>query len=299
MARRNSTNDSTATTDESVTPDTAAETPTEAKSDDDAPVDLSAFEAAFNAAADNADDSTGEVPEADVAKVNEAYRALDGLKAKNAARAFLDKAMTEAIYQQNAPRARSAVQVKEGLSAGSSSSSKTPKDPTEAFISRLAGLQAAFTLAYGDVPEGVTDGWADKVEAKANTLAEQAAQYKADLAAATDENPFDDSNVSSEVKKVVKLSSGKAASGGSGYTGGPRRNVGLHIEQVFADLEVGAFLTVTEINKARSAEYGPNDAPTTGAISQKLFPKKGEAKLPEGIEPVNEEGKARGARKVA
>jgi len=68
---------------------------------------------------------------------------------------------------------------------------------------------------------------------------------------------------------------------------------------VFADLPVGSFLTVTEISKADSDEYG-DDHPTTGAVSARLFPKSGKPQLPEGIEEViPEDGSARGARKVA
>jgi hypothetical protein len=294
MARRNSTN---APSDTENTEATASES--EAPEKDDTPVDLTAFNDAVAEAVAEADKSTGEVPEASIAKANEAYRALDGIKAKNAARADLDKRMMDAIFESDAPLARSYAQIKENLSAGSSSSSKAPKDPTENFIGKLAGLQAAFTLLFNDAPEGVKDGWQDQVETKASELAEAAAKYRTDLSNATDESPFDDSDVPSDVKRVVKLATGKT-SGGSGYTGGPRRNVGKHIEQVFADLPVGSVLTVTEINKARSEEYGPNDAPTTGAISQRLFPPKGgKPNLPEGIEPVNDEGSPRGARKVA
>lgn len=294
MARRNSNN---TPSDEPTTDATASEATTDEK--DDTPVDLTAFDSAVEAAVAEADKSTGEVPEASIAKANEAYRALDGIKAKNAARAALDKRMMDAIFESDAPLARSFAQIKENLSAGSSSASKAPKDPTESFVGKLAGLQAAYTLLFNDVPEGVKDGWESQVEEKASTLAEAASKYQSDLSNATDEAPFDDSDVPSEVKRVVKLATGKS-SGGTGYTGGPRRNVGKHIEQVFADLPVGSVLTVTEINKARSEEYGPNSAPTTGAISQRLFPPKGgKPNLPEGIEPVNEEGQSRGARKVA
>lgn len=285
MARRNTEGD---------TKESQTEATTEASAEAEVEVDLSGFESVVKAAVKVSDDATGEVPEAELAKANEQYRALDGLKPKNAARAYLDKAMMDAIFAQDAPRARSMAQIKENLSAGSSGGSKAPKDPTEAFVAKAASLQAAFNLLFESVPEGVDEGWQEKAEAKATELTTAATDYKKNLAA--DEN-FDDSEIPSEVKRVVKLASGRASGGGS-YSGGPRRNVNKHIEQVFADLEVGAFLSVTEIHKAESEEYGSDGGPTTGAISQKLFPKSGEPSLPEGIEAVADQ-KPRGARKVA
>lgn len=51
----------------------------------------------------------------------------------------------------------------------------------------------------------------------------------------------------------------------------PRRNVVAHLEQVFAPLASGTFLTIAQIVKTRSDEYG-DDRPSPGAISARLFP---------------------------
>lgn len=312
MARRNSSNDSTSPVTDEATPvttdetapaaeDSSAPAPAADEKKDDAPVDLSAFTDSVAAALTDADDSTGEVTVEGLSKSNEAYRALDGLKAKNAARKWLDDAMMEAIFGSNAQGARSYAQIKENLSAGSSAGTKAPKDPTENFVGRIATLQAALNVAFADVPEGVSDDWAAKADEKATSLTEAATSYKASVKAATDEAPFDDAEVGADVKKVVKLASGKATGGtGGSYTGGPRRSVGNHIEQVFASLEPGSYLTVTEINQARSEEYGPDDAPTTGAISQKLFGAKGKpvTYTSDAVKAVNDGERARGAERI-
>lgn len=302
MARRNSEVSTSPVVDEAVAPvevpvEDTSTTTTEAPASDDAPADLSAFEAVVEQALTDSDDSTGEVTLEGLSKTNEAYRALDGLKPKNAARKWLDESMMTAIFGSNPQGARSYAQIKENLSAGSSAGTKAPKDPTEAFVGKAASLQAALNLLFSDVPEGVGEGWEAKADTKATDLFEAAQSLKASLAADAE---FDDSEVSAEVKKVVKLASGKASAGGSGYSGGPRRNVGKHIEQVFADLNPGDFLTVTEINKARSEEYGPSDAPTTGAISQKLFGGKGKPVTykTDNVTAVNEDGISRGARRL-
>jgi hypothetical protein len=64
---------------------------------------------------------------------------------------------------------------------------------------------------------------------------------------------------------------------------GPRRDLGKHIAEAFADVESGTFLSVAEIRKFKSSEY-EDEPPSAGAISARLFPAKGECTV-EGITP--------------
>lgn len=77
-----------------------------------------------------------------------------------------------------------------------------------------------------------------------------------------------------------------------------RRDLGQHITEVFADLEVGAFLTAAQIGNGTSSVYGESK-PSTGAIIARLFPNSGTCTLP-GVRPdFHPETGARGAMKVA
>lgn len=295
MARRGSNEEAVTETptEEAVTEET------EAPKEQEKEIDLTDFQAVANAAVAEADSTTGEVPKESLVEVTTSYRGLDGIKAKNAARSWVEAQMIAAIHpDRNIVKAKAFVLVKDSLSAGSSKTggTSTPKDPTEAFVSRVAVLAAANDLIMGSVPEGVDADWTDKASVKAGELVEAAKAYQAALDAAGDDEDVE--AVSAEVRKVVKLSSGKSNTGT--YTGGPRRSVLNHIAEAFANEEVGAFLTINEIVSRESKEYGENGAPSPGAVSSRLFPPSGKAAtLPAGIEASAEEGRARGATKVA
>lgn len=74
-----------------------------------------------------------------------------------------------------------------------------------------------------------------------------------------------------------------------------RRDIGRHIEYVFADRAEGDFLTIAQIRREQSPEYRES-APSAGAISARLFPANGRMTVP-GILPETRDG-IRGARKV-
>lgn len=260
--------------------------------------DLSGFQAAVEAAIETMDESTGELPEAEISKVNEQYRAIDGIKGKNQARNWVDEKMKEAIMppQTNIVLARAYVVIKEKLSAGTSSAPKAPSDPTEAFVQKVVALNLALGQVTANVPEGVSEEWAAKADALQEELEPQVKLY-ADWKASDDEDA-EAPEVSSVVRQAFKLSQGKTPGGSGRVSGGPRRDIEKHLVHVFDALEVGDFLTVNEIAKTASEEYG-DDRPSAGAVSARLFPKGKDSYDANGIRATAEEGKSRGATKVA
>jgi hypothetical protein len=262
-----------------TTENEAAEQPTEEATSTEAPtenkeVDLSTFQAAAKEAVENSDESTGQISVEGMAKVVEQYRLIDGIKGKNKAKAWLNAQMKESMNEDSIQRARAYLQLHDGMSAGAKSATeKVPADPTEAFVQRTTVLKLANSLLLpGD---GVTDDWADKANALFEQLKPLADEYFA-WSKDTSEDKGEEPEVNPLVKAAVKLSQGKAAKVGGGKSGGStysgeRRDIAAHITEAFADQEVGTFLTVAEIRKFRSNEYG-DSPPSAGAISARLFP---------------------------
>ena len=305
MARQNRTNkqaeeQTEAQTQEAPVTETTTEAPAETAAE--TPINLDAFKAAVETALTEADTSTGEVPASAIGPVNEAYRALDGQKPKNAARSFLEEQMLEAVGQLDAAKARSYNDLRANLSAGSGAKSeKAPAAPTAAFVQRVASLRLALSIVEGQRPEG--EGIDEKVEALVTESSDAVASYQAWLDAETPEGEEKPAapEVSPVVRAAFKAASGKASGGarvGGGSSSGVRRDIGKHIQSAFAGVEVGTFLTIAEIAKHKSEEYG-DDSPSQGAISARLFP----TTTVEGVEPVEKgaiDGKnPKGARKTA
>ena len=287
------------TTDEAPAeePTTEAEKPAEV-TDEQLNEMLKPFHEAVEQALGEADQSTGTLSEAQIADLNKVYRSLDGQKAKNRARAFVDEQMLKAIDDGELPKARSFVQIKENLSAGSGQAApKPPADPTKAFVQKVASVQIALNVLMGDVPEGVKEGWDNEVDELVNSSASEVEAYAAYLA--SDDEDAEEPTVSATVRAAFKVVSGRGGAGGSGRTfTGPRRDTEKHLIEVFEGLEPGTFLTINEIAKAASKEYG-SDRPSAGAITQRLFPKGKESYDANGVRAVHPEGKGRGAEKVA
>jgi len=300
MARRSSNPEPESTeTEAPEATDEATTAPAAEVKADEKPADLGPFQTAAEAAISQADPSTGDLPKDAIDSVNKVYREIDGVKGKNAARAWLDEQMKAAIMGKDILRARTFVSLKDGLSAGSGSSGpKAPADPTQAFVQKVVALRLATDQVIGNVPEGVTEDWTEKADELYASLAEDVASYSAYVN--SDDEDAEAPEVSPVVRQAFKLASGRGAAGGSGrVSGGPRRDIEKHLVQVFADLEVGSFLTVNEIAKASSTEYG-DDRPSAGAVSARLFPKGREAYTGNGLEATNPgDGKPRGATKVA
>lgn len=282
---------------ETTEPDTETPEAPAAEAEAKPEVDLTSFQEAAAKAVSERDESTGDVPQASIDEVNKVYREIDGVKGKNQARAWIDDQMKAAIMGKEIMEARAYVTLKDGLSAGSSSGPKAPADPTTAFVHKVAALVIADTLVRGNVPEGVDEGWEAKVDELVTSLSEQVDAYAA--WDASEDEDAEQPDTSPVVRQAFKLAAGRGGGGGgSRVSGGPRNNIENHLKEVFADKEVGAFLTINEIAKAKSTEYG-DLSPSAGAVSARLFPKGKDPYNANGIEAVNEEGKPRGARKTA
>lgn len=319
MARRNSkastTDQATEATDtptpdneENTVTDTATESEApEATTDEatEAPLDISNFQSVVESALSEADESTGDIPVANISAVTEAYRELDGIKPKNAAKNYVEEQLKLAVDDMDIQKARSYSKLRDNLKAGGSSKSgggskKAPADPKVAFVSKLAAHQIAMRLVQADVPEGLDlDACLTEADTLATELAEQVEAQTAYLNLSDDDRAeAEKPDTTAVVRTAFKLAAGKASGGGRTSGGsGVRRDTAVHIEQVFADLEPGTFLKVSEIAKAKSAEYG-DDEPSQGAISARLFPSSGNCTVP-GVEPVEKtDDNPRGARKV-
>lgn len=266
-------------------------------------IDLTGFKAAVETAMSEADTSTGQLPESAFGPVNDEYRKLDGQKPKNAARLHLEESMLAAVGELDAVKARGYSELRGKLSAGGGAAKdKAPADPTAAFVQRVAAQRLALSLVEGSVDDKVATDWSEQADKQVGELAEQVASYKTWLETETPEGEEKPSapEVSAVVRQAFKLSSGKGSGArvGGGSSSGVRRNTGKHIAEAFAEQEVGAFLTIAEIAKFRSTEYG-DEAPSQGAISARLFP----STTVEGVEPVEKgaiDGKnPKGARKIA
>lgn len=82
-----------------------------------------------------------------------------------------------------------------------------------------------------------------------------------------------------------------------------RPNVGAHIEEAIASLNVGEFMSVAEICAFKSTQY-PDDSPRppAGAVAARLYPPSPRVCGLGGVHPVNQEdapGGRKGARRVA
>lgn len=278
---------------ESTTEAPAAEAPAKVE---DKPADLGPFQDAANKAIESTDETTGDVSKEAIDSVNKVYRDIDGVKGKNQARAWLDEQMKAAIVGKDIVKAKAFVLLKDGLSAGGGSSTpKAPADPTEAFVQRVAAQRLALSITTSTVPEGVNEGWDESADKLAGELASQVDAYRA-----WQDNEDEDAEapeVSPVVRQAFRIAQGKGTGGSRAASGGPRRDVEKHMQQVFADREPGTFLTVNEIAKEASTEYG-DDRPSAGAVSARLFPKGRDAYVGDTFKAVAEDGKSRGAVRI-
>ena len=301
MARRKNDTESVETTEGGVA--VATDTVEVKESKPEVVVDLTAFQAAVDAALAASDPDTGTVPEANLAEVQHAYRELPTGKPKSEARKLLNEGMRTSMTDGNIASARAYMSLSDDLSAPAPKAPREPKapaNPTDGFVAKVAGIQLAYTLVTGDVPEGVDADWSEKVNA---ALAEAMPQI--DAFKAWSENEDEDKGEAPETgyvaRTALKIAAGKApgakasTGGGSTYQG-ERRDVAVHIQSAFENELTGKFLSVAEIRKFKSAEYG-DDAPSAGAISARLFPKSGTCTV-EGIEPGTNDKGVRGATKL-
>lgn len=250
----------------------ATEATTEEKAEATEPTfDLTEFEKAIDHAAAESDEATGTIPEAVIDEARAAYQALDSIKAKNAAKEMLQERMREAVRASNLRLIRAYMSLQEKAAvAAKSAPARKQVDPTKVYAQQRAVLTLAYQLQALNVPEGVD---VDKAEAEASRLASEGL-------AAYQEDAETDHPIASRARKasVVRVGGG----GRRGASSGIRRDLGAHIASAFAEVESGTFLTVAEIRKHRSEEYG-DDTPSAGAISNRLQPTSGKPTTVQGI----------------
>lgn len=277
----------TETTSPDETP--AAEAPS-AESPAEPEIDLTEFQNAVEAAIAERDTSTGVLPEAQIDLVRAAYADLDGVKAKNKAKAhlhellrsFMAPADPSEIPDVSSARAVMILQesaaVASKATGGTSAKPRVKVDPTDAYAEGLAALTLAFYLATSDAPEGVDlEKAKESATAKADELFATAREVRA-----SEEQDTDNKVILRAIKlAAVKPPRGGGSGGGRSYSG-PRRDIAKHIAEAIAGKPAGTFLSVADLRKFRSEEYG-DDAPSAGAITNRLEPTSGAKSSVEGV----------------
>jgi hypothetical protein len=190
---------------------------------------------------------------------------------------------------------------------------KPKVDPTTAFVERAAALMLAVNLLT--VPSDVEEDWADKTEKLVNTLSTDVAAYHAwqaelvRVAKHNEANPpaegekpveVETPDISAVVLAAAKIAAGRAVGsagrkpsqsskeGSAGSTSVPRvstagsghrGDIAKHIREAMNTVGIGEFMSVADIAKVETSEYGTGEAPppSQGAISARLFPRDGKA----------------------
>jgi len=223
-------------------------------------IDLTAFQAALDAALEETDTATGTVPEANLDAVKSAYQGLDGLKPKNAAKNLVAESLKEAVNAGDMNRAKALMKVQSDalVAAKGGAAPKKAADPSEAYIAQRTLLTLALFLNSEQKAEGVAE---DADERATQAATEALEKFRAEPEAEHD----------GILAKALKLAHSKVTRTASGtrVSSGERRDLGAHIAEAFADVEEGTFLTVAEIRKHKSGIYG-DDSPSAGAITNRL-----------------------------
>lgn len=249
----------------------------------------------------NIDPMNGNITEADMASIHQAFTSLaGGTKSHNQAMKRLQDnqltALTEFMWAVGA-RAYSLIIValkNAGKSARPSVSpvAKATVNPTEAHVA----LGAAHALAVNFLAVGsdVDANWGTMVSEKVNGLRDEVVSYNAYLTekatwdALSDEDKAKTEEPTAPEVDPIILTAARLARGrtttvkkarepkapGSAATtprdpSAPRGDILAHIQEVFANLPVGAFLKVSEIAKVGTSQYGAGQA-SGGAISARI-----------------------------
>lgn len=233
--------------------------------------DLTAFIEAVSASKANADEATGTVPEADIDATRVQYQLLPGVKAKNAAKAYLRSELNKAMEDQDIVTAFVYMSLTEKAAvAGKPPAPKRERkvvDPTIGYTEALTALTLGFYLATSNAPEGV-----DLEKAKADSANKANELFAAATEAFQSEDRKSDDPL---INKAIRFATAKAVRRSRGGTyAGPRRDVAKHIAEAVAAHEPGAFLTLADLRAFRSTEYG-DDAPSGGALANRLEPPNG------------------------
>lgn len=254
-------------------------------------VDLTDFEAAVSEAIATADESTYTVTDAALAGVRQAYTALSGTKARNKAKASLNETLKRGLDNSDLATAQVAMFLTEAgtQAAKAPKAPKAPKDPRQPYVDRLAAITLGLYIAQLDAPEGFDV--ADAIGAATDEANKAFEEAKAVLAT---EDRYTENLL---IRAALKVASGKNVRSTASAGSGVRRDLGKHITEAFGAVEVGTFLSVAEIRKFNSSEYG-EDSPSAGAISNRLQPGSGKPTTIENIKVESRDGRL-GAVKVA
>lgn len=229
------------------------------------------------------DAGTGVLPEVAFTPVITAYAALPGAKGKSAGRNFLADKMQESMFGNDFQAARSYLELTNKLKAEKISA--TPRetivrvkvDPTVAFVDQMTALMLAVNLV--PVPADVKENWAELAEDKAVKLEEDTVKYAEWLA--TDQST-DAPEVDAVVVAAGRIAQGRVTKPRKPSTGastprvasdGPRGDVGIHIREALNSVQVGEFMSISQMSNAVTSEYGGDKKPVSaGAIAARLFP---------------------------
>jgi hypothetical protein len=290
----------TPTADPSTTEGAATEPTAEEKAAEQAKADaeLAEAEAKFQAAVEavlaneEKPDWGGTPPEVVVSPVLVAYGELPGAKGKSAGKKYLTEQMQAKMLEGTTDPSAffdARIYMVLGKAIEDAKGTRAPvvakpkADPVEAHVERAAALMLAVNLL--PVPDDVagTD-WASRTETLVDSLAADVEKYRS-WAANTAEDKGDAPEVSPVVLAAAKIAQGRAVGARKAITksgapraatvpGGPRGNIAEHIKQAMETVAVGDFMTIAEIAKYESTEYGTDGkpAPSQGAISARLFP---------------------------
>ena len=265
------------------------------------------FEAATLEAVENADTTTGTVPEAFLEPVRLAFKNLaTGAKHKNVAKNFVGDSMKDVLASGDMANVYKAVawnSINEAIAKAAPSAGVSVREtvsPDKLYADKVQSLRLAVDLVENEAPEGVTEDWASSIS-EADSL-DNALAYL-EWAKADDDERGEEPEASDVVKAAVKLALSKGPrKGGKGVGGrthlGPKRDVGKHIISAFESVPSGTFLSVTNIKDHRSEEYGADAFPSPGAINQRLRPPNGKPTTIPGIRVEKGEGDVWGATKL-
>lgn len=271
-----------------------------------APIDLTEFKRVVEEVIPERDLETGELADQYISAVREEFNKLNGTKAKNAAKSYLNDSMRATMELLDGPKARSYMILsdKAVVTVAGPKAEKTPTDPTDAFVQRVVALKLALQIAREAVTEGVKPNWQELANAAFEDASQKVPAYL-EWVRKTDEERGDEQAPSNSriIALALRIAEAKSPKGvsraarTSTFTG-ERRHIEPHIASAFAGVEDGAFLTVAQIKAHQSEEYG-SDSPSAGAISIRLFPKDGKACTLKGVTPGTNEKGNKGAYKAA
>lgn len=269
----------------------------------------------------------GELTPEDSKALRNAYAELPPVPGKSFARGYAEEQTRNALSDTTDAEAAFRVaqmwskiskdQKQDAPKARVQRAAKPKVTPTELAVDKLAMLKLAVSwfeanpdAVVGDADDApVEDNFAEQADDKVEDLNEMLEAYiewlEMEVEEGEDKPEFEESfgdPVDPIVRDAAKLALQKARRARSSRSGsphtGPRRNIGKHIEEAFGQVEVGTFLTVSEIVNLKSEEYG-DDKPSSGAVANRLFPPSGSACTIENLEPGHNEDGKQGATKIA